>query len=647
MHHPTSRSHVRWIRRISLIGLVVAIVIVIALPDETPELLKNRAFVYGETVGAVAPSGSLLALGHDEGWNPGSLVRMAPQLFRRVDERDPSHSVAVIEIAPGRMEAALAETRARREVHFAYPVYHLGDPKVPGSRHILTDELLVGMRAGAGTAAMATASASLALPATPITWSADTYLLKVKKGVDALDLANELAVRGDVAFAHPNWLRKLTTREQVPNDPLFGNQWHLKNTGQGSGVVGADIKATHAWSMANGSGRVIAVIDTGVDFGMSDILQTTVGYNPVTGPGVSAADDIATHGTACAGVAAATGNNGTLLTGAAPGAVVMPIRLLTSIGYGTPLEEANCFIYAADNGADVISNSWGPDGIPFLLPTIVQNAFIYAVTTGRGGKGCPIFWASGNGNEDIATDQYVSSTYTIAVGSTTNFDVRASYSDFGAALALVAPSSGGSRNINTTIPNNTYTSNFGGTSASAPQAAGVAAMMLQVNPNLTWTQVRTLLTQTADKIQPALAAYNNQGHSLTYGYGRLNAFNAVAAALASAGAPTNLSVWTMGFGDITISMSGMDPNAEWVLGASLQIYNPPGSGPFLGLGFDAIQTMLAPIGFIPFHSLASPAGTFAWSQPGGIPPGITVQLRVVEFAPGGGLRASNVVQVVF
>ena len=629
-----------------LTGLLL--VIVMALPRPKVGTATTRVFHFGAEAHAVEVSETHIGVGLGAGVKAETILQQMSTDLACVDERLPERAMAVFAVRSRAFERALAALRSRADVRFAHPVHHLGSPRLLASRYLLTDEFVVRFAEGErdrGRAESAVAAVGARL-VEGFAWLDGAYLCRTDPGVDALVAAETLAAEDDVLFAHPNWVRKLTARESIPNDPLFGNQWHLKNIGQGGGTLGADIKATLAWDLGTGAGRTIAVIDTGVDSGLSDISQTANGYNPYTGAGPTAGDDIATHGTCCAGVAGGTGNNGILLSGVARGAVIMPIQLLTGSGYGTATDEVNCFNYAVNNGADVITCSWGPDGVPFPLPTLVQASFIYATTSGRGGLGTPIFWASGNGNEDVATDGYVSSIYTIAVGATTNFDVRASYSDYGAALDLVAPSSGGSRAINTTVPGNTYTSNFGGTSAAAPQGAGAAAILMEINPALTWMDVRDILRRTADKVQTGTAAYNSSGHSINYGYGRLNVFAAALEAWSMAGPGFNLLTWSGQPGGITIVMTGMAPGAEFLLGVSAQVYTPIGQGPLMGLGYDAWSTLTAPLGQIPVHGIASPAGTFWWGTTG-VPAGLTLQLRAFQIVPGVGFGRSNVVQISF
>jgi subtilisin family serine protease len=227
------------------------------------------------------------------------------------------------------------------------------------------------------------------------------------------------------------------------------------------------------------------------------------------------------HGTSCAGLIAAPLDIGRTV-GVAPNCRIMPIKKARLSDY-TKIAEA--FIWAADHGASVISCSFGYDNRPWILPDVVRSVIDYCVEEGRSGKGCVIFWAAGNGNEAISSDEWASYDKVIAVAASTDLDRRAYYSDFGSEVDICAPSSGGHNGIVTTSIGG-YTSDFGGTSAAAPIAAGVAALLISVNPNLTWVEVRDLLYKSADKIDGAVN-YNSLGHSDQYGYGRVNAMRAI------------------------------------------------------------------------------------------------------------------------
>jgi subtilisin-like proprotein convertase family protein len=241
----------------------------------------------------------------------------------------------------------------------------------------------------------------------------------------------------------------------------------------------------------------------------------------------------------------------------------MPIRLASGLG---SQREADAFIWAADNGADVISCSWGPpDGRwwnlndtrhqqVFPLPASTRLAIDYCVNRGRSGKGCVVFFAAGNGNESVDNDGYASYSRVIAVAACNDRGTRSVYSDYGKAVWCAFPSSDmghapfshadpltsgiwtidrvGPRGYNAGSPADgdaagDYTKSFGGTSSACPGAAGVAALVLSVNPALKWNEVKDLLKRACDKIDPQGGEYDADGHSPKYGYGRLNARSAV------------------------------------------------------------------------------------------------------------------------
>jgi len=395
----------------------------------------------------------------------------------------------------------------------------------------------------------------------PIPGLENGYLCRVTRaaGENALKVANRLYEEGLALAAEPNFLRRLARRGDthgpaggrrgggrpgrgrvIPNDPLFPKQWHLHNTGRNGARAGADVKALAAWEVTRGSRRVtIAVIDDGFDLGHPDLRERGKIVSPYDfgqgdpdpSPGLADA-----HGTACAGVATAVGGDGVGVTGIAPRCRLMPIRIPLD-----GLDEAaiaRAFRWAAGRGADVISNSWGPadgTGVREPLPLIVRAAIDQAVGKGRNGRGCVVCFAAGNGDEPVDLDGYGSYSKVIAVAATTDQDRRAWYSDYGKAISVAAPSSGGRNGIWTTDvrgrrgynPQGDWTGEFGGTSAACPLVAGVAALVLSVNPRLTAAEVRQVLEATADKVDPRGGRYDARGHSRYYGYGRVNAARAV------------------------------------------------------------------------------------------------------------------------
>jgi subtilisin family serine protease len=237
----------------------------------------------------------------------------------------------------------------------------------------------------------------------------------------------------------------------------------------------------------------------------------------------------------------------------------MPVRLNSNLG---SMAEANSFKWAADHGADIISCSWGPEDGDWFdpddpvhntlidLPDSTRLAIDYAISMGRGGKGCVITFAAGNGNEDCSFDGYASYEKVIAVAACNDRGKRSVYSDYGKNVWCSFPSSDFgyqpfnhpdplTTGIYTTDrlgkagynPDGDYTDQFGGTSSSCPGVAGTAALILSANPELTWEQVRQIFKETSDKIDPGGGKYDSKGHSIYYGYGRINAEKAVKKAL--------------------------------------------------------------------------------------------------------------------
>jgi subtilisin family serine protease len=354
-----------------------------------------------------------------------------------------------------------------------------------------------------------------------------------------------------VELCHPELTRKRALRTAFPQ------QWHLKKTTIDGHVINASANVVAAWAKSRGDGITIAVIDDGVDLEHEEFQSNgkIVAPRDVTrgsnDPRPGKRDE---HGHACAGVACADGLHGA--SGVAPNARLMPIRLASALG---SQREADAFAWACDHGADVISCSWGPeDGDwedasdplhqqEYLLPDSTRLAIDYALTQGRGGKGCVIVWAAGNGNESVDLDGYASYPGVLAVAACTDAGKRSAYSDKGKALWCAFPSDdgyisrtpgiwttdlSGPRGYNDGNPAlgdaaGNYCNDFGGTSSAAPGAAGVAALILSRNPALTAVQVRDIMRRCCNRIDKAGGRYDSKGHSNKYGYGRLNAKKAV------------------------------------------------------------------------------------------------------------------------
>jgi subtilisin family serine protease len=401
-----------------------------------------------------------------------------------------------------------------------------------------------------------------------VDYATNAYFVEAPEGTGQVvfDIAANLLKRDDVEYCHPELIRPRARKA------IFPQQWHLKKTTLGGVLIDAHASVESAHEITLGEGVTIAIIDNGVDIdhlefsGAGKIVaprDATLQTNDPRpkdpfGTGAKFGEN---HGTACAGVACANGANGA--SGVAPKARLLPIRLSSGLGSQS---EANAFKWAADNGADIISCSWGPaDGDWFDLSDPIHNQFVSlptstrlaidsVTTNGRGGKGCVVLFAAGNGNESVDNDGYASNPKVIAVAACNDRGKRSVYSDFGNAVWCAFPSSdfghppfnqpdpltegiwttdrtgASGYNVGKIIDGDAagnFTNDFGGTSSSCPGAAGVAALALSVNPNLKWNEVKDLLKRACDKVDPQGGNYDAAGHSPKYGFGRLNARTAV------------------------------------------------------------------------------------------------------------------------
>jgi subtilisin family serine protease len=387
-------------------------------------------------------------------------------------------------------------------------------------------------------------------------YARNTYFVSAPEdtGLRIFEIAESLLNRNEVELCHPELIRKRGFKK------IHSKQWHLKSTTIEGVRINAGVKADLAHKLSLGENITIAIIDDGFDIDHCEfnlpgkvVHSRDVTLN-INDPRPKHPGD--NHGTACAGVATAAGNRA---SGVAPGAMLMPVRLVSNLG---SIAEANAFKWATDHGADVISCSWGPpDGYwedprdpvhttQADLPDSTRLAMDYAVSYGRNGKGCVITFAAGNGNEDISFDGYASYHKVVAVAACNDTNKRSVYSDYGSNVWCAFPSNDrGStilhhpkplttgiyttdrRNIEGYNPGGDYTGDFGGTSSACPGVAGTVALMLSANPDLTLQQVKDIIRETSEKIDKEKGEYDEQGHSKFYGYGKVNAEKAVKRAM--------------------------------------------------------------------------------------------------------------------
>jgi hypothetical protein len=412
---------------------------------------------------------------------------------------------------------------------------------------------------------------SAALAPTAVFNFADDFDLNIE---NALAVATEVSNLPGVQSVEFDWL-KLETYQLTPNDTLFSNQWNITT-----------ISAEGAWDIETGNSNVwIAIIDSGFDLGHPDLNFTP---NTAANPTHCNADDFINgnptpynagssgvfHGTACAGIAAATINNNRGVAGVAGGCQIMPVRLGT---IPTSARVAAGINWARINGAAVGSLSLGTPST-----TAVVNAVVNAWNAGM-----ILCAATGNDGDNTSSPPInfpANHVNTIAVGASDLNDQRkrpASSdgecwgSQFGAEIDVVAPgvqiwstdeqgpsgyndNSGGAINwacVDYTSSGDTtgdYVAVFDGTSAATPHVAGLAALIMSANPSLTNQQVRDLIESTCDKVSPGLYAYantpgrpNGTWHQ-EVGYGRIN----VSRAVCNASQSIDLQTLSIQFNDV-------------------------------------------------------------------------------------------------
>ncbi len=307
----------------------------------------------------------------------------------------------------------------------------------------------------------------------------------------------------DVLFAEANGTYQASG---VWSDPEIGQQWQYDNTGQTGGTADADIDAFEAWEVTTGHPRVaIAILDTGIDQMHQDLSTKIVKNVDVSGSGW--VDDMNGHGTHVAGSAAASSNNNLGVAGTCPQCVVYNVKVLDDVGFGSFEAVANGIIWAADNGADVISLSLG--GVE--VSRTVEAAVDYAWR-----QGSVVIAAAGNSG---TSQPHYPAAYpnVIAVAATDHNDAHAGWSNYGAWVDVAAPGV----SILSTGLNDTYSSGSG-TSMAAPHVAGVAGLV--------WSTGRCGTDNACVRAYVEAGAEAIADSSAERAYGRVNAYRSVRSA---------------------------------------------------------------------------------------------------------------------
>jgi thermitase len=350
----------------------------------------------------------------------------------------------------------------------------------------------------------------------------------------------------NIEFADPDFILQPSA---TPNDPYFSQAWHLSK-----------ISAPNAWDTTVGSSAVtIAILDSGCTTSHPDLAGLIVpGWNFYN----NNADltDVSGHGTAVAGTAAALANNGQGVAGVTWNCRLMPLRITDATGYGYSSAIASALTWAADHGARVANISYGN----VTKITSIINAAQYFQS-----KGGVVTAAAGN---ETTFDSTADNPYFLLVSATDPNDVLCSWSNTGNNVDLAAPG----YNIVSTYYDGVSYSWCSGTSFAAPVVAGVAALVLSANPSLSGPKVQDILKQNSDDL-------GTKGWDTSYGWGRVNAARAVAAAggqtppadtappSAAVTSPTAAATLA---GTVSVSVSGSDnvgvTKVEWYLDGALK-----------------------------------------------------------------------------
>ncbi|NUP06074.1 MAG: S8 family serine peptidase [Polyangiaceae bacterium] len=368
--------------------------------------------------------------------------------------------------------------------------------------------------------------ASLLRPLMP---SIGLWLVRDTTGGDAIDLASRLsdhsARAAGVRYAAPNLYVEVRSLAEpyTPTDPEYGGQWYFHN-----------LNMPEAWGLSRGdAGTSIVVVDTGCDLAHPDLVdKLDPGLDVVDGdddPSYDLSNGGAAHGTACAGLVAASTDNDEGIAGGCPECRLRCVRMLSD----DPLPvSANieAFDFALDVDASVVSNSWGfVDPIP--VPQGLADAITNVATNGRGGKGALVLFAAGNDDREINEDELQNVEGVVCVGAINNFDESTPFTNSGSPVDVVAPTGTLTTDISGPAGDDEtdYTSLFGGTSSACPVAAGVAALLASAAPEKTGAELSSILIETTRSAP--FATPDESGHDPIYGYGIIDPPKALAVAL--------------------------------------------------------------------------------------------------------------------
>ncbi|HBB30980.1 MAG TPA: peptidase S8 [Cyanobacteria bacterium UBA8803] len=521
--------------------------------------------------------------------SPEVAAEVEQALPAQCHRRIPRTQLIEFTVAPEQRDEAMQAAREHEGVAFASHVYQLRDN--PQTLVYVSDQLTVQFIPEADEESIRAIAAECGLQLVkPVAGIPNTFVLQLTRDAEEnpVKIANRLMGRNEVVIAEP----EIAIPQQPsyrPKDSLYYQQWYLNHSGGSLLAPGSHIDVEKAWDITKGNRSiVVAIADDAIDLNHPDFQ----GPGKIVAPKDFKDQDLLplpassdeSHGTACAGIAVAE-ENGKGIVGVAPGCALMPIR---TSGFLDDDSIEQLFDWAIQNNASVISCSWGPAAVYFPLSLRQRAALTRAATTGRQGKGCVVVFAAGNANRPVSGTVFERNwpdnllrgptnwlggftvhPDVITVSACTSLGKKSAYSNWGTNVSVCAPSNNAppgmwfektgyiatAPEVNVDTPGlgmfsadllgtlgydtGDFVSNFGGTSSACPVVAGVAALVLSANPDLTAQEVKRILQDSADKIVDRdsdpqlgmrLGTYDTNGYSQWFGYGKVNAFKAVQAA---------------------------------------------------------------------------------------------------------------------
>ncbi|QHT66810.1 S8 family serine peptidase [Rhodocytophaga rosea] len=523
-------------------------------------------------------------------FSPSNAVRY------KVDPRQASSQTSLAQVEK--------QFKSNPDVVTAYPAFMVGNDKV-----YVGKKLMFSIKSGADSIQVHAFLKNNQSALTEVIDLGDKkiYVAEVNKGGSVFKVANGLFESGMVEYAEPDFTFT-AHHDLTPNDGFYGTQWFLHQ------ISDADIDAPEAWDISTGSASVVvAVIDgNGFDLAHPDLAAKLFNsYDAVNDDNFPWPENAsANHGTPCAGLIGAATNNTTGVASVGFNVRVLPICMGFNASGGSFSTNSTIIARAAARvvatpGVVAVSNSYSFGSSSFAAS--VEASYISMRTNSRGGLGAVILASTANDGLNNPTVYPASYSNVVGVGASTSTDTRASFSNYGNLVDVVAPG------VNTYTVDRSgadgysagpYTY-FSGTSAACPVAAGVIGLMASVNTGANWATLMSYLLQSTDKVGGYVytAGYSYGSWNNEMGYGRVNAFKALQkvlgpptiTAFAPVGGPSGTAVTIYGnkfLGTTSVTFNLVSASFTVVSAYQITAYVPAGatSGPIRVTNFAGTAT---------------------------------------------------------